>query len=277
MDLYREGDDPLEVTLPHDAMISEKRDAGCPNGVNSGYFPGGKYCYEKEFVLSEEEASKSVVLHFEGVYQNCVVELNGAKVGQHRYGYTPFDVDLTEKARPGKNKISVSVDNSLEPNCRWYSGSGIYRPVTLWIREKVHIERVKVETTSICPPEIFVEVEIAGKDAAGGTDMEERPLPVTVEIYDGGQRLYVGTPGKIVLEARNSGALRNRIFTPVWCASQGMSRGFPLASVPWSGAQKRECRSTGSVCCCGADVSIMTTVFWGPANFTMLRSGASEF
>ena len=61
---YREGDDPLEVTLPHDAMISEKRDAGCPNGVNSGYFPGGKYCYEKEFVLSEEEASKSVVLHF---------------------------------------------------------------------------------------------------------------------------------------------------------------------------------------------------------------------
>ena len=197
---YREGDDPLEVTLPHDAMISEKRDAGCPNGVNSGYFPGGKYCYEKEFVLSEEEASKSVVLHFEGVYQNCVVELNGAKVGQHRYGYTPFDVDLTEKARPGKNKISVSVDNSLEPNCRWYSGSGIYRPVTLWIREKVHIERVKVETKSICPPEIFVEVEIAGKDAAGGTDMEERPLPVTVEIYDGGQRLYVGAPGKIVLE-----------------------------------------------------------------------------
>ena len=166
---YREGDDPLEVTLPHDAMISEKRDAGCPSGVNSGYFPGGKYCYEKEFVLSEEEASKSVVLHFEGVYQNCVVELNGAKVGQHRYGYTPFDVDLTEKARPGKNKISVSVDNSLEPNCRWYSGSGIYRPVTLWIREKVHIERVKVETKSICPPEIFMEVEIAGKDAAGGT------------------------------------------------------------------------------------------------------------
>ena len=106
---YREGDDPLEVTLPHDAMISEKRDAGCPNGVNSGYFPGGKYCYEKEFVLSEEEASKSVVLHFEGVYQNCVVELNGAKVGQHRYGYTPFDVDLTEKARPGKYKFSGAV------------------------------------------------------------------------------------------------------------------------------------------------------------------------
>ena len=124
----KEGDSAVPVCLPHDAMILETRDGSCRNGVNSGYFPGGKYVYEKTLEVAPEDIGKSIVIHFEGVYQNCSVVLNGKEVGSHKYGYTAFDVDISDVVRSGSNTLTVRVDNSLEPNCRWYSGSGIYRP-----------------------------------------------------------------------------------------------------------------------------------------------------
>lgn len=69
----KEGGVSVSVNLPHDAMLLEKRDGGCRNGVNSGYFPGGRYTYEKAFELDAAMLGKSVVLHFESVYQNCRV------------------------------------------------------------------------------------------------------------------------------------------------------------------------------------------------------------
>lgn len=125
----------IPVDLPHDAMLLEERDGNVFKGVNTGYFPGGKYQYEKQFVLTDADIKKNISIHFEGVYQNCTISLNGRDVGRHRYGYSAFDVDLTEAALAGENRLIVSVDNSLEPNCRWYSGSGIFRPVQLLIRE----------------------------------------------------------------------------------------------------------------------------------------------
>ena len=109
---------PVETDLPHDAMLAEARDRICRNGVNTGYFPGGKYQYEKRFVLEEAAVGKSIVLHFEGVYQNCRVYLNGLAVGAHHYGYTAFDVDISNAVQAGENLLRVTVDNSLEPNCR---------------------------------------------------------------------------------------------------------------------------------------------------------------
>ena len=102
----------MTVDLPHDAMIVEKRNGGCRNGVNSGYFPGGKYIYEKSFDLDAAEIGKSVVLHFEGVYQNCKVYANGKRAGSHRYGYTAFDVDISDSVKAGNNTVRVEVDNS---------------------------------------------------------------------------------------------------------------------------------------------------------------------
>lgn len=86
---------PRAVRLPHDAMLEERRDGGCRNGVNSGYFPGGKYTYEKTFTVDAGDVGKRLVLHFEGVYQNCVITLNGRQAGAHKYGYTAFDVDIS--------------------------------------------------------------------------------------------------------------------------------------------------------------------------------------
>lgn len=179
---HKEGGPAIPVTLPHDAMITEPRRVSCRNAVNSGYFPGGKYIYEKTFSLTAEEAGKSVILHFEGVYQNCTVTVNGKPAGSHRYGYTPFDVEISELVRAGENIVTVHVDNSLEPNCRWYSGSGIYRPVTLLIRDKNYIKTVHIKTVSCDPPAIEVD-----------TDGD------TVEIYDGDALVVSGKPGRLEL------------------------------------------------------------------------------
>ena len=177
-----EEGDPILIRLPHDAMLKETRDAACQNGVNTGYFPGGKYEYKKTFSIEEKDADKSVVLHFEGVYQNCSVLVNGQRAGEHRYGYTAFDVDISDHIQVGENTVNVHVDNSLEPNCRWYSGSGIYRSVTLLIRDKQHIQTVHIETTSYNPPAVCVETDGS-----------------TVNIYDGDTLIASGRPGRFNL------------------------------------------------------------------------------
>lgn len=183
----KEGEMTVPVTLPHDAMIIEQRDASCRNGVNSGYFPGGKYIYEKDFTVDETTLGQSIVLHFEGIYQNCSIKLNDKQLFEHKYGYTAFDVDISESVVAGKNHISIFVDNSLEPNCRWYSGSGIYRPVQMLIREKEHIETVHIKTVSIAPARINVDVDVSSNS---GSD-------VKVEIWDEGKLVAEGKPGVI--------------------------------------------------------------------------------
>lgn len=181
------GCQPTAVDLPHDAMLYEKRDPGCRNGVNSGYFPGGKYTYEKRFKLDAAVIGKSVELHFEGIYQNCKIYVNDQFAGAHRYGYTAFDIDISGLIREGENAVRVEVDNSLEPNCRWYSGSGIYRPVQLVIREKNHISLVHLETVQIHPAILKVDVQTTAESE------------VTIEIYENKRLAASGRPGQITV------------------------------------------------------------------------------
>lgn len=148
-----------EISLPHDAMLEEDRKADCPNGVNSGYFPGGKYLYSKKFNVDEKDLNKDITLLFEAVYRNSTVKINGKTVLEHKYGFTEFTVDITAYITEGENVVEVTVDNSLEPNCRWYSGSGIYRSVWLEIREKVHPTYLKVITKAFNPAVIEVQTD----------------------------------------------------------------------------------------------------------------------
>ena len=128
----REGK-TINVDLPHDWDIYEASDpATGATGTGGGWFPGGKGEYRKLFrVESSVLRDKLVKLHFEGVYQKAEVFVNGQKAGQHAYGYTPFTIDVTPYLYTDKreNEVVVTVDNSQQPNCRWYSGSGIYRHV----------------------------------------------------------------------------------------------------------------------------------------------------
>lgn len=164
------------VNLPHDAMLTEKRNPNCHNGKQSGYFPGGKYTYRKAFQIKSEWLNGKLELLFEGVYQNCRVLVNEAEVCRHKYGYTEFTVDISKAVHAGENQITVLVDNSLEPNCRWYSGSGIYRPVWLLVDELL---TPKIITKSYDPAVIEVTADEGTR----------------IEIWDGETLVVSGLPG----------------------------------------------------------------------------------
>ncbi len=157
---FRKGDaGPQTIALPHDAMLYEPRNPGCLNGKNTGYFPGGVYYYTKTFMVPADWQGKSVSVEFEGVYHNCMVSLNGNEAGRWPYGYTGFILELSDMLRYGtENVITVTADTSKEPNTRWYSGSGIYRPVWLYVGSRDHIEPngIEISTISANPPEIRV-------------------------------------------------------------------------------------------------------------------------
>ena len=135
-------------------------------GTGGGWFEAGKGEYHKKFrVESLEFRDNSLVkLHFEGVYQKAEVYVNGQKAGQHHYGYTPFTVDVTPYIYKDKrlNEVVVKVDNSDQPNCRWYSGSGIYRHVWLETMPAFHIAEngVFVTTPEVSANKATVKVEV---------------------------------------------------------------------------------------------------------------------
>ena len=172
--LGRAGD-AVPVTLPHDAMRTEARVSTSLGEGNIGYFEGGDYEYAKRFAMPEDWKGKTLILEFEGVYRNAEVWLNGEKAAFRPYGYTNFYVELTSLLREGENELRVIARNADQPNSRWYSGTGIYRPVWLWAADEAHIELngVRVETVGIDPAVIRVSV----KTSCSG--------PASVEILDG--------------------------------------------------------------------------------------------
>ena len=156
------GDDnKIIVTLPYDAMIREKRDKECPAGAQSGFYPGGVYTYEKSFLAPKEWKNQDVVLEFEGIYGTARVWINGALATVNRNGYMGFSVDLKPWICYGQeNLIKIDVDNSNQPNSRWYTGSGIYRDVNLWTGKGVYIphDEMKITTLSVNDDVAVVEV-----------------------------------------------------------------------------------------------------------------------
>lgn len=150
-----------EVMIPHDAMISEKRTEDSAGGINTGWFEGYDYIYEKEFEIPDEYEKQEISFEFEGVYHNAEVYLNGEKVAYRPYGYTNFYIDADPYLKCGeKNQIRVIAHNADQPNSRWYSGAGIYRPVWMYVRPKQHIlkNEIRVRTLSVDPAVIEAEV-----------------------------------------------------------------------------------------------------------------------
>lgn len=132
-----------ETNLPHDWSIEGPFDKNNPTGGSGGYLPAGIGWYRKHFKASESWLGKKAFIEFDGVYMNCDVSMNGTHLGSHFYGYTSFSYDVTPFLNYGEkeNIISLRVDNSKQPNSRWYTGSGIYRHVWLVLAEPVHIGR----------------------------------------------------------------------------------------------------------------------------------------
>ena len=163
----RDGGEFAPVTVPHDAMLGARRGPDAPAGSASGYHFGCSCRYRKEFDLDETQAAATLMLEFEGVYRDARIRVNGTEVEAPPYGFVPFFIDMTGLVRAGKNIIEVDADNTAQPDCRWYSGAGIYRPVTLWSggAHCIPPEGIRVTTASIEPPAVRVQVEHADGEA----------------------------------------------------------------------------------------------------------------
>jgi beta-galactosidase len=128
------------VDLPHDWSIEGPVDEKEPSGGAGGYFPTGTGWYRKRFELPESFKSRRIIIEFDGIYQNSEVWINGEYLGRRPYGYVPFSYDLTPHMSFNReNVLAVKVDNSRQPSCRWYSGSGIYRHAWLLATQRLHV------------------------------------------------------------------------------------------------------------------------------------------
>lgn len=171
------------VTLPHDAMLSEPRTALAEGGLNVSWFEGRDYVYTKKWDVTQEQLARHNVLEFEGVYRKAEVFVNGKKAAFRPYGYTNFYVELDGLLHAGENTVEVIARNADQPNSRWYSGAGIYRPVKLWSSPKKYIplNGVKIRTISTSPAVIEVTVKTSV------------PGDVQVEILDEGRPVASAT------------------------------------------------------------------------------------
>ena len=166
----------VTVNLPHDWDIFTAPDATTgATGTGGGWYPGGKGEYRKSFKTPNGEI---VRLHFEGVYQKAEVFINGQKAGQHAYGYTPFTVDITPYLYKDKreNEVLVKVDNSQQPNCRWYSGSGIYRHVWLETKGRRYIDEWSVRVTTPDIHTVNINAEVVMEDG------KRKPIEKTIRV-----------------------------------------------------------------------------------------------
>lgn len=162
------------VSIPHDFSITQDFTT-TGTEVESGWLPGGTGWYRKHFTVDPADAGKVFVLNFDGAYQHTYVYVNGAYVGENHYGYNSFAFDITEHLvcdGTTDNVVAVKVDHQLSSS-RWYSGSGIYRDVTLTVTDPIH---VAMNGTWITTPDlesqkngdvtVNVETEIVNDSAA---------------------------------------------------------------------------------------------------------------
>lgn len=179
------------LDLPHDWSIESEFIQNAPTSGGGGYLPTGIGWYRKHFSLPKSVIKKDMWVEFDGVYQNSDVWINGHHLGHYPNGYMSFYYDITPYIKSGENIISVRVDNSLQPNTRWYSGSGIYRHVWLNIADPLHIAQWG---TYITTPQA---------DSASATVV----VKTKVENNGAGQR--DGVVRSIIIDAKGNEIARN--------------------------------------------------------------------
>ncbi|NDV94911.1 glycoside hydrolase family 2 protein [Dysgonomonas sp. 521] len=183
------------LNLPHDWSIEADFSIDNPATPGSGALPGGIGWYRKEFTIEKESENKNIYIDFDGVYWNSKVWVNGHLLGERPNGYISFRYDLTPYIKVGgKNVIAVRVDNSQQPNSRWYSGSGIYRNVWLVTVNPLHVDHWGTYVTTPYVTKESAEISIETK-IKNSSDSGQR-----FELYS----ILVDKDGKEVVKTNNS-------------------------------------------------------------------------
>jgi len=168
------------LNLPHDWSIELPFEEHSPTGTGGGALRGGLGWYRKTFATPANAFGKKVFIDFDGVYMNSEVFINGKSLGVRPNGYISFRYDLTSFLKPvgEKNVIAVKVDNSRQPNSRWYSGSGIYRNVWLTVSSPVHIEKwgtyITMRKVNESSAELIAKVSV----------VIDKPAPQTISVIN---------------------------------------------------------------------------------------------
>ena len=197
------------LNLPHDWAIEGDFSPSNPSGASGGALPGGIGWYRKHFSLSPDEKYDRFTITFDGVYMNSTVYINGHKLGTRPYGYSTFEYDLTPYIyKEGDNVIAVKVDNSDQPNSRWYSGCGIYRHV--WFTKtlkKAYIPQWGQYVATTPKGDVKVKVDFH----ASGSRMK---LSIRNTIYD--------AAGKVVARSQGTQSQQLKVRKPhLWSIGKG--------------------------------------------------------
>ncbi|MDQ3843267.1 MAG: DUF4982 domain-containing protein [Bacteroidota bacterium] len=219
------------LNLPHDWSIENEFIQNAPTSGGGGYLPTGIGWYRKRFNPPKSALSKTVWVEFDGVYQNSDVWINGHHLGRYPSGYMSFHYDLTSHIKSGENIITVRVDNSLQPNTRWYSGSGIYRHVWLNIANPVHVAQwgtyITTPQADSSSATINIKTKINNRNAiskeallhsivldANGKEVAKTESPLSLSSKDQSeseQKITVASPALWSLEKPNMYSLRSVI------------------------------------------------------------------
>mgnify|MGYP004571060733 FL=1 len=197
------------LNLPHDWAIEGDFAPSNPSGASGGALPGGIGWYRKHFSVNPKEKYDRFTITFDGVYMNSTVYINGHKLGTRPYGYSTFEYDLTPYInRKGDNVIAVKVDNSDQPNSRWYSGCGIYRHVWLTkTMKKAYIPQWGQYVSTTPQGDVKVKVDFL----AQGSKMK---LSIRNTIYD--------AKGKVVAKSQGNEVQQLKVKNPqLWDIAKG--------------------------------------------------------
>jgi len=191
------------LNLPHDWSIEMPFDSTSPTGTSGGALRGGLGWYRKTFSLPESSKDKNVFIDFDGVYMNSEVWINGHSLGVRPNGYISFRYDLTPYLKFGtdKNIIAVKVDNSKQPNSRWYSGSGIYRNVWLVTTNKVFVDHwgTYINTSQVNQQSATIDIKVN----INNTNSTDQNVVVKTILYDEANKAVATASSRAGARARH--------------------------------------------------------------------------
>ena len=201
------------LNVPHDWSIEGENVESNPGGGTVGFFPTGIGWYRKTFTVASLQAGDRYQIEFDGVYMNSTVWLNGRLVGNYPYGYSSFVYDLTPYIVKGKNVIAVKVDNSKQPNSRWYSGSGIYRHVRLVKTHSTHFAQWSIfnYTKSVANglAVVHIESEVVNEGKQSGKAV------VKHQVLDADSKVVAETKKEVTLAGNVKESQELTIASPV--------------------------------------------------------------
>src|SRR5947199_9777591 len=190
------------LDLPHDWSIEGDFSDTNPAGANGGALPGGVGWYRKTFSVAARDTGRVVFIEFDGVYRNSEVWINGHYLGKRPYGYSSFSYELTPHLRYGRasDVIAVRVDNSQQPNSRWYSGSGIYRHVRLVTTNPVHVDHWGSYVTA--PEVTAASARVTMRTTVRNASQADQPITLRTVLYDAaGKEVTAAAPEAVVRRA----------------------------------------------------------------------------